>query len=37
MSDSERSSKYKIPFAATILMVVLLGLLLMLVIGIVVL
>jgi hypothetical protein len=37
MPDSERSSKHKIPFAATILMVVLLGLLVMLVIGILVL
>jgi hypothetical protein len=33
MADSERSEKKKAPFAATLLLVILLGLLVMLVIG----
>jgi hypothetical protein len=33
MADSERSGKKKVPFAATFLLVILLGLLVMLVIG----
>jgi hypothetical protein len=37
MADSERSEKKKAPFAATFLLVILLGLLVMLVIGMVVL